>query len=130
MARHAGITAKVQAQVTVRLPDYAKAYPSLPDRMRDIVHWLDVNLAAAGYAFMIERIDRQVAERQAEWAGRFGLTPAEMRLALHLMNGGTVASYTKANGVSRNTVRNQLQAVYCKTGTHRQAELVALLLQN
>ncbi|MGI8568738.1 MAG: helix-turn-helix transcriptional regulator, partial [Methylocella sp.] len=31
--------------------------------------------------------------------------------------------------ISRETARNQLKAVFAKTGTHRQSELVALLLQ-
>lgn len=108
--------------------DYARVYPSLPDRLRDIVQWLDENMKAAGFAFMVERIDREVAARQSAWADRFALTPAEMRLASYLMNGGTVATYAKDQALSRNTVRNQLQAIYCKTGTHRQAELVRMLL--
>jgi len=107
---------------------YARVYPSLPDRLRDIVQWLDENMKAAGFAFMVERIDREVAARRTVWADRFALTPAEMRLASHLMNGGSVASYAKEQELSRNTVRNQLQAIYCKTGTHRQAELVRMLL--
>ena len=101
----------------------------MPDRLRDIVHWLDENMKAAGFAFMVERIEREVAARQSAWVEQFALTPAEVRLAGHLMNGSTIASYAKARDVSRNTVRNQLQAIYCKTGTHRQAELVSLLLK-
>ena len=129
MNRKPELATKVGEEFGRRMHDYASTYPSVPDRLHGIVHWLDVNLKAAGYAFMVERIDREVAVRQSAWGERFGLTPAEMRLAAYLMNGGTIASYAKAHDLSRNTVRNQLQAIYCKTGTHRQAELVGLLLQ-
>jgi DNA-binding CsgD family transcriptional regulator len=109
--------------------DYAQTYPSMPDRLRNIVGWLDNNLKAAGLAFMIERIDGETAKVQDEWTTRFALTPAEIRLAAYVVHGGTVAGYAKQHAVSRNTARNQLQAIYGKTGTHRQAELVALLLK-
>ena len=108
---------------------YATAYPSMPDRLREIVRWLDVNMKSAGFAFMVARLEGQAAELQCSWEKRFALTPAEIRLAAHLVNSGTLASYAKARELSRNTARNQLQAIYCKTGTHRQAELVSLLLK-
>lgn len=109
--------------------EYARTYPDMPDRLRGVVDWLDNNLRGAGLAFMLERVDARVAEIQDAWVRKFALTPAEMRLTAHLVNGGTIASYAKAHGLSRNTARNQLQSAYCKTGTHRQAELVSLLLK-
>jgi DNA-binding CsgD family transcriptional regulator len=109
--------------------DYARTYPDMPDRLRGAVDWLDKNLHRAGFAFMLERLDARAAEIQDAWVRNYALTPAEVRLTVHLVNGGTIASYAKAHGLSRNTARNQLQSAYCKTGTHRQAELVALLLK-
>lgn len=111
------------------LQHYAVTYPSMPDRLRGIVRWLDENLKAAGIAFMVERLDDEVAAVQSTWTKKFALTPAELRLAAHLVHGGTLATFAKARALSRNTVRNQLQAIYCKTGTHRQAELVGILLK-
>lgn len=108
---------------------YARTYPTFPDRLRGVVEWLDANLKTAGLVFMVERIDKAAAAWQDDWAKRFDLTPAEIRLAAHLINGGTVASHAKQHAISRNTARNQLQAVYGKTGTHRQAELVSMLLK-
>jgi DNA-binding CsgD family transcriptional regulator len=78
---------------------------------------------------MVERLGARAAEIESARGKAHGLTPAEIRLAAHLVRGGTVSGYAKAHGLSRNTVRNQLQSAYCKTGTHRQAELVALLLK-
>lgn len=131
MSRNAKITDAVETHViaTTAVREYAKTYPSMPDRLRDIVGWLDDNLKAAGLAFMVERIDAATASFENEWIARFALTPAEIRLAAYVVHGGTVAGYAKQHAVSRNTARNQLQAIYGKTGTHRQAELVALLLK-
>jgi DNA-binding CsgD family transcriptional regulator len=114
---------------SVRSFEYAQTYPHMPNRLRGVVDWLDKNLRVAGFGFILERVDSRVAEIQEKWAGKYGLTPAEVRLMAHLVNGGTIASYAKDRGLSRNTARNQLQSAYCKTGTHRQAELVSLLLQ-
>jgi DNA-binding CsgD family transcriptional regulator len=57
----------------------------------------------------------------------FGLTPAEERLAVQITRGDTPADIARETGVSIATVRSQLAAVFAKTQTGRQAELVALL---
>jgi DNA-binding CsgD family transcriptional regulator len=56
----------------------------------------------------------------------FGLTGAEARLAALLGNGHDLASIAITLGVTRETLRSQLKAVFAKTGMRRQAELVAL----
>ena len=60
----------------------------------------------------------------------FGLSKAEARLALHLSAGASLASMAKAFDVKLSTIRSQLQQVFEKTGTSRQAQLVALLLSH
>jgi DNA-binding CsgD family transcriptional regulator len=57
----------------------------------------------------------------------FRLTPAEIRLALALMQGISLQEHAASNSVAVMTVRNQLQSIFGKTSTHRQAELTALL---
>jgi DNA-binding CsgD family transcriptional regulator len=57
----------------------------------------------------------------------FGLTPAEARLAARLGTGETLEAAASALQVSLGTARNQLKAVFAKTQTNRQAELIALL---
>jgi DNA-binding CsgD family transcriptional regulator len=57
----------------------------------------------------------------------FGLTFAECRLAFHLAQGKTPKEVATLLGVSRATVGSQLGALFSKTNTKRQAELVALL---
>ena len=58
----------------------------------------------------------------------FGLTKAEARVALRVVEGSSLASAAQAFNVKLTTIRSQLQQVFAKTGTSRQAELVALLL--
>jgi DNA-binding CsgD family transcriptional regulator len=57
----------------------------------------------------------------------FGLTPAEARLASIIVEGRSPEQAAEALGISPLTVRNQLKAIFGKTDTHRQSELVALL---
>ncbi|WP_460480529.1 helix-turn-helix transcriptional regulator [Comamonas humi] len=60
----------------------------------------------------------------------FGLTPAESLLASELARGVSLGEAAMHLGVSRNTVRSQLQAIFMKTGTNRQGELVRMLLSS
>src|SRR5215212_10737144 len=57
----------------------------------------------------------------------FGLTKSEARLASGLLCGQSLQEIAEASGVSVGTVRSQAKAVFAKTHTHRQAELVGLL---
>lgn len=57
----------------------------------------------------------------------FQLTPAESRVALALLKGQTPAEYAEAACLSIATVRSQLRAIYTKTGTRRQADLIKRL---
>ena len=57
----------------------------------------------------------------------FGLTTAEARLAAVLAGGATVAEAAALHKVSVATVRTQLAAIFAKTHTSRQAELVMLV---
>lgn len=59
----------------------------------------------------------------------YGLTKAEARLTLALVNGMTVTEYAEANGTSIHTVYSQVKCVLAKTGVRRQAELVRLVLE-
>lgn len=58
----------------------------------------------------------------------FDLTDAEARAALQVLQGGGVEAMAQRLEVSVNTVKTQLRAVYDKTQTHRQADLLKLLL--
>lgn len=106
--------------------DYARLYPDTRRRAVEIVTGVAGDYAEMGIELFIE-----VAEDKATRMERLGqvyeLTASEALLALHIADGGDTGGYAAARQVSRNTVRNQLQAVFEKTGTRRQAELVRLL---
>jgi len=57
----------------------------------------------------------------------FKLTPAETRLAQFMARAETIENAASGLGVKLCTARSQLAAIFEKTGTARQAELVALL---
>lgn len=58
----------------------------------------------------------------------YGITPAEARLAAALCCGETLLDAARRCKISEATARTQLRGVFEKTGTHRQADLVRLLL--
>ena len=57
----------------------------------------------------------------------FQLTPAEAALAAALAVGASLADFAQQRNVALSTARTQLKALYEKTGTNRQGELVARL---
>ncbi len=59
----------------------------------------------------------------------YGLTPAEARCVSHLVAGRSLAEIGELLEVSQTTLKSHLRAAFDKTGTRRQAELVAVLLR-
>lgn len=57
----------------------------------------------------------------------FDLSPAEARVAAMITEGHSVSTISQRLSVKPNTVRVQLKAIFSKTGTNRQGELVSLL---
>lgn len=60
----------------------------------------------------------------------YELTRAEAELAHYLAQGHSLEEAAQQRGVSRNTIRSQLQSIFHKTDTSRQSELVSLLLRS
>jgi DNA-binding CsgD family transcriptional regulator len=57
----------------------------------------------------------------------FGLTAAEAALAAGLVEGKSVEDIATDHRISLNTARTQLKAIFAKTSTNRQAQLVSML---
>jgi DNA-binding CsgD family transcriptional regulator len=109
-----------------RLSDrYALLYPSLPERLTQILGSADPAMRAKVMALAshLRRRDR----RGGDLMGRYGLTEAQRAVALFIAGGGRVAEYARQNGVSAFTVRTHLKAIFAKTGVRRQADLVRLI---
>lgn len=58
----------------------------------------------------------------------YGLTPVEAALALRLARGQTVEEASRGLRIAVNTGRAYLKRIFSKTGVHRQADLVRLVL--
>jgi DNA-binding CsgD family transcriptional regulator len=61
---------------------------------------------------------------------RFGFTPAEADVAIEIVKGDGRTASAGRLGISAKTVRAHLSSIFEKTGAHRQAELVRLLMQS
>ncbi|MFC9786587.1 helix-turn-helix transcriptional regulator [Rhodococcus sp. NPDC127528] len=72
--------------------------------------------------------DRELKPETATLRRMYSLTEAEAEVALRVARGDGLKPVAEEFAVSITTVRTHLQHVFDKTGTHRQAELVRLLL--
>ena len=72
--------------------------------------------------------DRPVETSREVLQRLFGLTPAEAGVLEALVRGATVQEAAESLGVAVETARSQLKAIFAKSGTSRQAELVARVL--
>jgi DNA-binding CsgD family transcriptional regulator/PAS domain-containing protein len=77
-------------------------------------------------------IDPAMATSRDDTAGilheRYRFTAAESRLAQTLLDGCSIRQAAEQNGITYNTARGYLKVLFHKTGTRRQAELVAGLI--
>ena len=76
---------------------------------------------------LLSDLDVERPPDSAVIAEAFGLSPAETRLASLIAQGLSPRRAAEELGIAHETARDRLKAVFAKTGTHRQSELVALL---
>ncbi len=84
-------------------------------------------------AMVVEQLapgaDPVVAPSMVMLEQRYGLTRAESRIVRRLAAGRSLAEIAGELGVGTETVRTHTKRAMQKTGTHRQAEMVALMLR-
>jgi DNA-binding CsgD family transcriptional regulator len=90
------------------------------------VPWIGVGNPVAIVTVRDPDVDRQ--RQEAHLRRRFGLTVAEARLASEVLKGDGRAAAARRHGISAATARAHLSSIFEKTGTHRQGELIRLLL--
>jgi DNA-binding CsgD family transcriptional regulator len=105
---------------------YALLYPSILPRLRQAYESGNPMVKQAVLA-MAAALARAQAARERRLRSEYGLTPSEVKVALHLIDGGTVTSCAEALEVAESTVRTHLKSVFAKTGVTRQAQLSTLL---
>lgn len=120
------------------MPDTAAlpAAPIVVHRQRKrplIIQVLPVDGAArtpflgARVLLALSDLDCEVKPDSTTYAKAFGLSRAETALAALLGTGLSPKQAAEQLGVTYETARTQLKAIFAKTGVHRQSELVALL---
>ena len=74
-------------------------------------------------------LDVSEAQTDADFlASLYNFTPAELRVVASLLRGQDLVQIASRNAISLATVRTQLKSVFAKTNTHRQVQVVQLLL--
>jgi DNA-binding CsgD family transcriptional regulator len=87
-----------------------------------------VGCAGAVVAVFISAPDEAIATGEGLLSSLYGLTPAETRLTGELLKGSSLEEAADQLGISPQTARTHLKHVFAKTATHRQSELLRLLL--
>jgi DNA-binding CsgD family transcriptional regulator len=90
------------------------------------VPWINAGAPVA----LVTVSDPDVTRRRREvnLRRRFGLTVAEAGLAMEILKGDGRTAAAARRGISDATAKTHLSNIFEKTGTHRQAELIRLLL--
>jgi len=88
----------------------------------------DIDSHHAHAAMFLSDPDRSQPLSPEALTAAYQLTPAEARVAVGIANGMGLDEIAEAHDTSVNTVRSQLKAIFRKTRTNRQSELVKLLL--
>jgi DNA-binding CsgD family transcriptional regulator/PAS domain-containing protein len=81
---------------------------------------------AQGFVVFVD-LEARPAAVGADLMPVFGLTKAEARLADRLLREESLEAAAQNLGVAYTTARNQLKAIYQKTDTHSQGQLIALV---
>ena len=102
-----------------RLAALASIFPTPPPVFSN---WSHANVA---FALFVRPLQSRKISDDVRLA--FGFTAAEFRLAALLVDGLPLGIASERLGISKNTARTQLRALFDKAGVHRQPELVALL---
>jgi DNA-binding CsgD family transcriptional regulator len=115
--------AEIAAGRTVRLALEAEGTPM--ELVLKPMHAGDASLADA--CWVLATVERVAMARGDTMRRRFRFTRTQARLAEMLCQGMRPAHAAEALGVKISTVRTHVGEMYEKTGTHSQAQLVALL---
>jgi DNA-binding CsgD family transcriptional regulator len=108
------------------------------DGARLVVHLLPLRSLARNSAKALFKAVAVLFVRKAEMdsqsyggiVGRtFGLTPAELRVLLAIVDVGGVPETSEKLGVAETTIKTHLKQVFSKTGANRQADLVKLIAE-
>jgi DNA-binding CsgD family transcriptional regulator len=119
-ARNLGAGASVPVPRSPTRPPFVAHLVPMRGRGRDI-------FSGAELLLYLTPVIQQAGPPPEILQALFDLSPAEARVAAMIAEGHSVKVIAEQLSVQPNTVRAQLKAVFAKTGTGRQGELVSLL---
>jgi len=122
---------KKQRELTAALKQGTRGNSSSAIKLTDGLHHLNIFVSIlhnsdVAIVLMIDVDHTSVAPARVLRA-LYGLTAKESQLAEAMLNGRTLDEYCLEKHVSMNTTKSHLKAIYRKTNTSRQAELIRLL---
>jgi DNA-binding CsgD family transcriptional regulator len=146
VACHGGLVALARAADTQRLQHLVKRAASGPPGSTAVtgalllrgpdVAPLDLFVLArtwtstcAAVPVVLAEPGRCVAPSTDLLAAVYGFTPTQAKVAAMLASGLSLAEAARQAGMAEGTARSHLRRLFALTGTHRQAELVAVLLR-
>ena len=102
---------------------------------RHLVHMLPLvarrarkfDAAQSAVAIFVTKVGLEVGSPIKTIAHAFGLTPREMSIVVALVDTGNPAEVAARLGVTANTVKSHLKAIFHKSGVSRQGDLVKLV---
>lgn len=109
-----------------RRPFLVRVFPI--DQALDYVELADVSKDPQLVMTITDPDASSLTLHQDDLQAAYGLTPAEASLAAALARGDTLSEVAARKNVAVDSARKQLQSVFEKTGTHRQADLVQRLV--
>jgi len=128
------VTAVVEGDVAAAADRHAAPLLAIgragaPALMLSVLPAADVGGDAAAILYVMDPA-RDMGELLRPVCRAYRLSPTEALLARHLVAGDTVTAAAVHMGVRAMTARGYLKQIFLKTGTHRQPELVQLMLSS
>lgn len=80
-----------------------------------------------GALILVNDPERRASRLPRHLSEAFALSPAEAQLAAALLDGKSLEEVAALRGISQNTVKTQMKAIFAKTETSRQADLLRRL---
>lgn len=120
---------RVRQRMLEQARAYSRHYPSVIPRLKAALESGDPNLRDLVRA-LTEAHERFEGQRERQLQEGWALSPQEVRVTLHLIDGGTVATCAEQLGLAESTIRTHLKSVFVKTNLNRQAQLPSLLQNN
>jgi DNA-binding CsgD family transcriptional regulator len=125
VAGHGAGTATARAAFSLAAHDGSQYLAHLLP-LRSVVRSDAAVSSKAVAAVFVRRIELDGRSYGGMVASAFGLTPAELRVLLAIVELGGVPEASERLGVAETTVKTHLYRVFSKTGANRQADLVKL----